>query len=131
MEDLILLDTSVLIDFFRKKNRNASFLYKLSADTNSFCISVVTHFEIYCGINLKQESFWSNFFSDIISIPYNISLNQIAVETYQFLKRKGVNIDFKDLIIASTAIQSGYTLATFNKKHFENIPNLKLVVPDQ
>lgn len=130
MEDLILLDTSVLIDFFRKKNSQESFFYHLSGINIGFCISVVTHFEISNGINLRQESFWSNFFSDILIIPYNISLNFIAVGIIQQLKRKRKSIEFKDIIISSTAINFGYQLATLNKKHFRDISELKLLTPD-
>lgn len=127
MEDLILLDTSVLIEYFRKKNRLDTLFVKLSENTNNFCISVVTHFEISCGINFKQEIFWNNIFSDIIQLPYSTSLNYIAVDIYNQLKRKRITVEFKDLIIASTARQYNYKLATINKKHFEDIPELKLI----
>jgi tRNA(fMet)-specific endonuclease VapC len=127
MESLILLDTSVLIEYFRKKTREESLFVKLAAISNNFCISVITHFEISCGIDLNQEQFWKNIFSDIIHIPYNVSLNNTAVAIYQQSKRKRATVEFRDLIIASTAIQFGYQLATLNKKHFEHIQDLSLI----
>lgn len=129
MEDLILLDSSVLIEYFRKRDRETSFFYKRAGASNNFCISVITHFEITSGINFQQEPFWLNIFSDVINVPYNTSLNFTAVKILQQLKRKGLNIEFKDLIIAST-IKFGYHLATLNKKHFINIPDLLLITPD-
>ena len=127
MENLILLDTSVLIEYFRKKTREDSLFVKLASISNNFCISVITHFEISCGIDLYQKQFWSNIFSDIIHIPYNTSLNKSAVAIYHQSKRNRNTVEFKDLIIASTAIQYGYQLATLNKKHFEHIQDLSLI----
>lgn len=40
-----LLDSTILIDYFRKKNKSKSTLYKLSANYN-YCISSITVFEI-------------------------------------------------------------------------------------
>jgi len=130
MEDLILLDTSVLIDYFRKKRRETSFFYQLASISNNFCISVITHYEISCGINLQQDSFWSSFFTDIINVPYNTSLNLTAVRVTKDLKKNRKSIEFKDLIIGSTALHHNYQLATINVKHFEYIDGLKLITPD-
>ncbi len=130
MEDLILLDTSVLIEYFRKKQKTESFFYKLSDVSNNFCISVITHYEISCGINFQQNSFWNSFFSDIINVPYSASLNAVAVKITSDLKRKRQSIEFKDLIIAATAVHFNYRLATINVRHFEHITGLKLVTPD-
>lgn len=130
MEDLILLDTSVLIDYFRKKQKEKSFFYSLSAFSNQFCISVITHFEITCGINIQQHSFWKSLFDDIIHVPYTVSLNSVAVKVLNDLKRKRKNIEFKDLIICSTALHYNYQLATLNVKHFEHVQGLKLITPE-
>jgi predicted nucleic acid-binding protein len=34
-----------------------------------------------------------------------------------------------DLIVAATAIERGSAVATFNKRHFENVRGLKVIVP--
>jgi tRNA(fMet)-specific endonuclease VapC len=43
------------------------------------------------------------------------------------LSKKGITVDDFDLLIGSTAITLGYTLVTNNQKHFEKIPDLKIV----
>jgi tRNA(fMet)-specific endonuclease VapC len=55
-EQIILLDTSVLIDFFRKKDKSKSYFYQLSDIATSFVVSSITHFEIYTGISFKEQN---------------------------------------------------------------------------
>ena len=43
------------------------------------------------------------------------------------LKSKGNIIEIRDIFIASTAINNNCILATFNKKHFSKINELKLL----
>jgi len=45
----ILLDTSILIDFFRKRDKSKSILFQLAGQYR-FSISVITAFEIKIGI---------------------------------------------------------------------------------
>ena len=42
------------------------------------------------------------------------------------LVSKGLGIDTFDMLIGASAIQSGCTLITHNRKHFERIPNLQI-----
>jgi len=50
---LVLLDTSILIDYFRKKDKAKTRLYELSDLYDGFVISAITEFEIYSGCEAK------------------------------------------------------------------------------
>ena len=54
--EVILLDTSILIDYFRKKDKINSLFLKLSDQYAEFRISVITEFEIYSGAKLEQKT---------------------------------------------------------------------------
>jgi len=43
---MILLDTSILIDFYRKKDKSKTVLFQLEKDHHQLAISVLTQFEI-------------------------------------------------------------------------------------
>ena len=58
---MILLDTSILIEMFRKKDKTDTFLYQISKENNDFAISILTHYEIFRGSNSIQDIFWTNF----------------------------------------------------------------------
>lgn len=130
-EEIILLDTSVLIDYFRKKDKSKSFLYILAKNYNLFGISSITEFEIYTGSGEQQINYWDNFFKEIIIYPFDSETSRIAALLNKELKPKRNQIDIPDLFIAATAIKNTLVIATLNKKHFEKIKGLKLLFPEK
>jgi len=124
---MILLDTSVLIEMFRVKDKTTTFFYRLSNDNNDFAISILTHYEIFRGSNSVQDNFWTNFLKNIKVIPFDINSSNAAIEIYKFLKTQNQMVDLADLLIAATAIAHNLDLATLNLKHFSKIPNLQIL----
>lgn len=51
---------------------------------------------------------------------------KIASEIYLDLRAKNKLIEFRDILIAATALQHTMPLATLNRKHFERVEGLKL-----
>jgi predicted nucleic acid-binding protein len=43
------------------------------------------------------------------------------------LKNKGLEIDFRDLLIGATALNNNLKLVTLNKKHFSRVDNLEII----
>jgi tRNA(fMet)-specific endonuclease VapC len=131
IQRLTFVDSSVLIEYFRKSKKENSFFFKLlNKNFQGFAASVVVHFEIYKGANDKQITYWNNLFEDILVVPYTQNINKKGISIYQQLKKIRKSIEFQDLVIAATAISSNNPLATINKKHFDNIEGLDLITPD-
>ena len=124
---MILLDTSVLIEMFRVKDKTATFFYRLSNGNNDFAISILTHYEIFRGSNSVQDTFWTNFLKNIKVIPFDLISSNKAIEIYKLLKTQNQMIDLADLLIAATAIAHNLDLATLNLKHFSKISNLRIL----
>ena len=129
MEGLIVLDSSVLIELFRKKDKSKTFFYSLAKDFSGYAIPVTVHYEILVGSSEKQVTFWNNLFSDFLILPYTTAIYYTALAVKKELKTKRKSIEFTNLLIASTALHFSYPLASLNKKHFENITLLKLLTP--
>jgi tRNA(fMet)-specific endonuclease VapC len=126
-QEVILLDTSILIDFYRKKDKEKTVWYGLLKKGLSFCISAVTKYEIYMGSTTDQMIYWNNVLKEIVVLPFDSEVVDKAVEINQQLKRKRKQIDMADLFIASTALANGLPISTLNKSHFERIEGLRLV----
>lgn len=125
---MILLDTSVLIEMFRMKNKASTFFYQLSEKNNHFAISIVTHYEIFRGsYDTPQDAFWMSFMKSITIIPFDVSVSNKAIQLYKTLKSQNNLIDLADLLIAATALANNLDLATHNIKHFGRIPDLKII----
>ena len=128
MEDkIILIDTSILIDLFRKTDKTNSVLIALVKNGYTFCISSVTEYEIYRGASLVQTDFWDDFLKRTEVLSFDKSVARTAVDINNDLKRKYKQISIPDLFIAATAISNNLYFATLNKKHFERIEGLHLV----
>jgi tRNA(fMet)-specific endonuclease VapC len=68
-------------------------------------------------------------------LPYNVlNLSDEIMERFAeiraFLRRRGQLIADFDLLIAATAMHHDLTLLTFNLRHFQRIPDLKIYQPD-
>lgn len=124
---IICLDTSVLIDYFRKKNKQNTFFFQLTKKYSIFAVSVITEYEIYTGSNNEQEKFWNKFFEFLTILPVNSDVIKNAIKIEKELKKTRKSIDIPDLFIAATTIENNMILATLNTKHFENIENIQLI----
>jgi predicted nucleic acid-binding protein len=124
---IILLDTSILIDFYRKKDKSASAFIQIYNKQTQFVISAITHYEIYIGTSPDQVVFWNTFFSGITILPVDTEVSKTAVDIYSDLKKKSSLIDIADLLIAATAITHNYPCATLNKKHFARVDGLSII----
>src|SRR6266542_2695849 len=129
MEGLICIDSSVLIEYFRKKNKAQTLFPKLSLKYSGFVVPSVVHFEIYSGITPYQAAYWNNLFSDFLVLPFTDSISNKAILVLKELKAVRITMEFKDLVIAASALSHNFPLATNNVKHFNNIRGLQLITP--
>ncbi|HBX50225.1 MAG: twitching motility protein PilT [Bacteroidetes bacterium RIFOXYA12_FULL_35_11] len=125
---MILLDSSILIDLFRKQNKEKTMFHKLIEIESEFCISSVTHYEIGLGNKKSYNQFWNELYNNITVIPFDKSCSATAIEIYIDLKGKNKLIDIADIWIAATAKTYNLRLATLNKKHFIRISGLELIL---
>lgn len=118
-----LVDTSVVIDFLRKKDKQKSLYYKLA--TEDLFISLITHTELYSGksvwISKTAQDELENLLSAVTILPLNTEISAKAGQI-----KANYNIDLIDSIIAATAITNNLELVTLNIKDFKPIPNLKI-----
>ncbi|MEP7169452.1 MAG: type II toxin-antitoxin system VapC family toxin [Bacteroidota bacterium] len=126
-KEVICVDTSVLIDYYRKKDKSKSRFFELSKKFSLFSVSSVTEFEIYVGSNEEQDRFWNHFFENFIVLSFDGKAAREAAKISSRLKMKNKRVEIPDLMIAATAIVYGCSLATLNKKDFELIESLELV----
>ena len=70
---MILLDTSVLIDLFRRKEKEKSYFFQLAGNNNEFAVSTITRFEVFVGQHERQNEFWVTFFQKVKIIDFGTS----------------------------------------------------------
>ena len=124
---LICLDTSVLVDYYRKKDKSKSLFFKLTEKYALFAVSAITEYELYLGNTEEQNIFWDKFFSQITILPFDTKAARKATDIYKQLKIKNQLIDVPDILIAGTVMSNNLPFATLNRKHFERINGLEII----
>ena len=122
----ICLDTTILIDYFRKKNKARTVFYHLSLEYN-FAISTVAEYEYLVGFKDKNRQGAKDIFKNLTIIPFGSKLVKESCEIHHELKSISKLIPPLDIFIAATARSNDLELATINIKHFKWIKNLKLI----
>ena len=121
---VILIDTSILIDYYRKTIKENSAWISLIDKGYEFVISAITKYELFSGATASQIGFWSSIMETVPIIAFDEKCVDFAVQVNADLKKRRKQIDLADLSIAATAMNENLPIATLNKKHFERIEGL-------
>lgn len=121
----ILIDTSIIIDHLRLKNKKQTILTKIFLAGHDLFTSILTHTESYAGKsiwkNKDARTYLENILADMKILPLT---EKLSIEAGQISAI--YNLETVDAIIAATALFHKLELATLNVKDFEKIAGLKL-----
>jgi predicted nucleic acid-binding protein len=126
----LLIDTSILIDYFRRTDKEKSRLINHFRRFQKIYITSITEFEIYNGATDSHKEFWDKMLTRIIVLDFDSLAAREAARIVSELKPKRKSIDKPDLFIAAIAIVNDLTFDTLNVKHFIHIDRLKLLSID-
>ena len=123
----LMVDSTILIDYFRKTDKNNSRLINHFKNYDTLYISSVTEFEVINGATPAHLQFWNQMLTRFTILDFDSKAARQATEIVWQLKSKRKSIDKPDLFIAATAVIHGLTLDTLNTKHFIHIESLDLL----
>ncbi len=123
--EVICIDTGVLIEYYRNKNKEETYLFNLSKKYK-FAIPTIVEYEILRG-DKKKDEFWIRLFGQMQTLPFDKLCAHEAANIYKILKDKNKLIEMHDILIAAICLRNKYRLASLNKRHFERIDGLTLV----
>lgn len=123
----VMVDSSILIDYFRKTNKLNSKLVSHFKNYDQLYISSVTEFEIINGATQSHLKFWNGMLTRFAVLDFDSKAARQAADIVAQLKAKRKTIDKPDLFIATTAVINDLALNTLNIKHFVHIDSLHLL----
>jgi tRNA(fMet)-specific endonuclease VapC len=123
------LDTNIIIDYFRGDKAVQQIIIGL--EDEEIYITYITLMELYagCSTNEKRQKIYElvdKFITEVKILDFNIKACKLYGELYNILRLKGKTSQVQDIIIAAVCLEHNSTLITSNKKHFQNIPGLKV-----
>jgi tRNA(fMet)-specific endonuclease VapC len=133
----LILDSSILIAGERRGESVREILERVQAkhgETESG-LSAVTIVELTHGIyraksdtdRERRRAFTEELCRDVAVYPLTLEIAQLAGRIEGEQAARGVSIAFEDLLIGTTALHLGYSVATLNARHFQLIPGLSVV----
>ena len=122
MAGSILLDTDVLVDFFRGYGKAVAFV---NTHSDRIILSSIVVAELYAGVKGNAEQvFLENFVSLFRVIPVSVEIAKAGgLHKRNYVNSHGVGL--ADAILAATAEVENAELKTLNIKHYPMFRNLR------
>jgi tRNA(fMet)-specific endonuclease VapC len=99
-------------------------------------LAAITIAELWHGVEratgtfrARRENYLGSIVRNVSIIPYTEQTAYQHAKIWAHLAAAGKMIGYYDIIVAATALERGSPLATFNRRHFELAPGLKIIEP--
>ena len=131
----VILDSTIIIGLLRNKLNDVQLVRKIETEAE-IATTTINAFEIYFGAyksrNVERNlASAKGFLSTIKLLPFDDNCAELAGQILAELESKGKTLDYRDLFIGCITLLNGYTLITYNKKHFQDIPKLHVIEPSE
>lgn len=123
------LDTDILIEYFRRKEKVKSHIKALSND-DRVELTWLSFYEFFKGIfisgKIGEEKFLRKLLETSLILEASYESARLGSEIYATLKKKGKLINDADILIASIVKSHKATIVTNNSSHFSRIEGLRI-----
>lgn len=130
----IILDADVIIRGEKGTFDLAAWLESRANDM--FEVAAITVAELWHGVERangahkhRRQQYLQTMLAPLPIVPYTEQTAYEHARIWGQLEAAGKMIGAYDLILAATALERGSEVATFNRRHFDCVPRLKVVEP--
>ncbi len=125
-----LLDTTIIIDYLRGKDKIIKLIKKMFYEGSSLGCCPVNVIEVYTGMKERERKVTEEFIDSLENYELTKEIAKQAGEYKKKYQRKGISLSLPDVAIAAIAVANNLTLLTNNQKHYP-IPELEVYLPEQ
>jgi tRNA(fMet)-specific endonuclease VapC len=127
MEAGLVLDTDVLVANLRGKSSSLK-----DFEGKNLATTVVNAFELFHGAYKSKQSLQNlsatrGLLASLELLGLDIKAAERAGETLSQLQKSGEAIEIRDILVGCIAREKGYSVLTFNVRHFRRILGLQVV----
>lgn len=125
MKTKVLVDTSILVEYFRGKNLEIIDLVKELIINHRIVLCGIVFSELLAGVRTRNDQELIEQAIDALDYA-EVSRSSwiMAGEMASKLRQHGIKVPMTDLILAAIALENSYELLT-KDSHFDKIPELK------
>lgn len=127
-----LYDTSIFVGHFRRNPQTHSAIIRLLDRSWAVTVSSITLYELKWGWLLsrdpaRSEAAMRKYLAKVkATLAVDEAVANRAAEVQAQLRRRNQIIDFRDLLVAATALVHDVSICTLDEKHFRRVPGLHL-----
>jgi len=125
-----LLDTTVIIDYLRGKDKIVKLIRKLFFEGSLLGCCPINIIEVYAGMKEKEREVTEEFIDSLENYELTKEIAKQAGEYKKKYQREGISLSLPDVAIAGIAVANDLILLTDNQKHYP-MPKLKIYLPEQ
>jgi predicted nucleic acid-binding protein len=122
----VIVDSSVFIDSLRGGRKGDAIFDGIEKENAEMLIPTVVIFELFSGQSTKDPVIKKKITALIRNLKRVELTEEIAMRAGELYRQFGKRIGVSGHIIAASALEIGASIATLNKKHFEQIPHVSL-----
>ncbi len=126
----VLLDTDILSAIMRRAPVAIAHAQRYLSAHSQFTISIITRYEILRGLKAKDALVQLAKFGILCSSTQILTLTDAivvrAADIYADLHKRDEIIGDADILIAATAIEHDFILATNNENHHKRITGIRI-----
>ncbi|MGC2446505.1 MAG: PIN domain-containing protein [Candidatus Sulfotelmatobacter sp.] len=130
----LIIDADVIIGGERRQFDLPTWLENQAE--NDPQIAAITIAELWHGVQRatethgpRREAYLKMIVEGLPILPYTDTTALEHARLWAEMESSGKMIGYYDLIVAATALQHGGAVATFNERHFAQVPGLKVIKP--
>ncbi len=113
----VLIDTDIAIDYLRGEEALLSVMHRLWRERCA-ALSVLTVYELTAGMREREKSATKNFIAACRILELSPEIAARGGDLYREYRSRGVTLAPLDCLIADTALEKGFQVATRNVKHY-------------
>lgn len=122
----VLVDTSVIIDFLRRRDKTKSAFYQVfSSGEHQPVIALVTISELWAGRSIENKKTAKLVKKIVDGCEILFPDLNIGQKTGEILRQANYEVAFQDAQIAASARKTKLLLLTLNKKDFQKIKGVR------
>ncbi len=123
----LVLDTDVVIDHLRRRTEAVN----IALAKYDVSITAISHYELLSVkfMSVRQQASLAQILGIVDVIPFDVTASEHAAQLWNFLRSQGQLIGVMDTHIAGICLSQNLPLLTRNTKHFQRVPELKIVSP--
>lgn len=124
----VLIDTTIILGYLRRKEKENTLLYNLCQAYDEVFVSSISVFEVFYGCEPEHEAVMAQLFAGFAVVPFDAEIARFASAEYRRLRRAGEYIEVRELVVGATSIVKQIPLATLNAPAFRLLSEIKILV---